>query len=97
METHIEKELLTHARIEDFPQSMQQIINLIGLENLYKLSKYYANGSEIYIPVPERLLQNVRNKMIQENYNGYNERELAIRYGITVKQIKNILKAKYKT
>ena len=90
MEKRIEMKLLNEAKIEDLQENMQVIAEMIGLENLYKLSQY-ANGSELYIPIPESLLRNVRNRKIKEEYNGYNEKNLAIKYSLTEKQIRNIL------
>lgn len=91
MDKHILEELKEMMEIKDLPESMQPVAELIGIDNLMKLSNY-AGGYEIYIPVEEALVRNVRNKRILDEYTGYNGKELALKYGITERMIYSILR-----
>ena len=62
----------------------------IGPANLLKLSRL-VGGSSFYVPIEDRLLRPLRNKKIVEEYNGYNGKELAKKYGITPRMVYNII------
>lgn len=90
MDDRLLNELLALTKVNDLPDSMQPVAELIGMDNLLKLSKY-VSGSEIYIPIPETLVRKARNAKILEEYNGYNAKVLAKKYGITEDMIKKIV------
>lgn len=91
LDKKIEKELLEDTRIEDLSELSQAIAELIGLENLLKLS-HFANGTEIYISPPSAILKKARNRKIRSEYNGYNSKELSKKYGISEDHMKTIIK-----
>ena len=62
----------------------------IGSDNLLKLSRI-AGGDTIYIPTESGLLRLLRNKKVMEEYNGYNTKELAKKYGISRRAVYNIV------
>lgn len=84
-------ELLNHVDVIDIPENYQPIVNLIGLDNFLRLCQY-AGGDEIYFPMYKSILCGTRNRMILQEYDGYNLKELSEKYNLTVNQIKNILK-----
>ena len=65
----------------------------IGADNLLKLA-VLVGGSTFYMPQAESILRPLRNQKIKEEYNGYNSAELAERYGITPRQIQQIVQQK---
>ena len=87
----MEKELLEDTKIEDLLETIQPIAELIGLENLYKISRY-ANGTELYIPPPTSILKKARNRKIKEEYNGYNSKEISKKYEISEEQVRKIIR-----
>lgn len=91
MDEGMEKKLLADTKIEELPEEMQTVAQLIGLENLLKLS-HYANGSRIYIPGPEMLLKHARNRQIKTEFNGYNYKELSIQWNLSEEHIRKILR-----
>lgn len=91
MDEEMEKRLLADTRIEELTEEIQVIANLIGLENLLKLS-HYANGSQIYVPIPETILRKARNREIKNQYNGCNKKEIAQKWNITENQVDKILR-----
>lgn len=66
------------------------IAKAIGVGNLLRLAKIIG-GSNFYLPIEEGLLRPLRDKKIVEEYNGYNKRELAKKYGITSRMVQNIV------
>lgn len=85
------RELLDDTTIEDLPESCQPIVEIVGLERFFELSEY-AQGDALYIPKPESIVAPARNRKIKKEWNGYNIRELADKYGLTPNRIRNILK-----
>lgn len=61
----------------------------IGVENFLKLSKL-VGGATFYIPKAESILRPVRDLHIKQEFNGYNYQELAIRYDVTERWVRQI-------
>lgn len=61
----------------------------IGPENFYKLAKV-VGGSTLYIPLAESLVRPVRDARIKEEFNGSNHIELANKYGVTERWVRQI-------
>lgn len=85
------EEVFPYIEPEDIPENYSEIISLIGLETFLKLCQHYA-GDEIYFPKIDRVIRKARDRMIRKEYNGFNVRMLAQKYGLSIKQIYNILK-----
>lgn len=62
---------------------------LIGFENTMKLIKTFG-GSEVYIPKLDSLQRDKRDAAICKEFNGYNYRELAKKYTLSERQIREI-------
>ena len=73
-----ENELMELCK-EEISEVFSQVIDAIGLENALKVSKI-AGGSNLYIPKAETIQRPLKNKIIQDEFNGYNYRELALKY-----------------
>jgi Mor family transcriptional regulator len=84
-------ELIAETTIEDIGERYREVVELIGIRNFILLSNY-ARGDELYFPKVENVVAAARNRRIKKEYNGYNRKELADRYNLTVKQIDNVLK-----
>jgi Mor family transcriptional regulator len=52
----------------------------------------HLGGDQPYFGTLKGLLSEARTKAILSDFNGYNHREMARKYGVTVKTIQNILK-----
>lgn len=74
----------------DLPDGLyRQIAGSIGLTNFCKLADL-VGGSTVYIPKLESLVRPVRDAHIREEFNGYNHAELAQKYGVTVRWIREL-------
>lgn len=76
--------------IEDIPESVADLVEIIGLQRLIQLSKHIG-GSSVYIPKYERLSRMARNRMVRMEFNGQNHKELAVKYNLSVAGIRGIL------
>ena len=85
------RELVRETRPEDIAETYRPVVEIIGIEKFIELSDY-AKGDELYFPKVENITAPARNRRIKREWNGYNMKELAERYNLTVKQIGNILK-----
>jgi len=78
-------------RISDLPGEIQNIAKVIGLKPALKLVMQYGGG-EIYIPQYKTITRAVRNRAIMIKFNGTNHKELAQKFGLTLRYIRSILK-----
>ena len=91
MDEKLVRELVGETRLEDIAERYRDIVAIVGIEKFVELSNY-ARGDEIYFPKVENVVSPARNRRIKKEYNGFNEKELADKYNLTIKQIWNILK-----
>lgn len=80
------KKELCKERISDL---FSQIIDEIGLENTIKLARI-AGGDSIYIPKAESIERPLVELQIQNEFNGYNFRQLGIKYNLSTATIRQI-------
>ena len=80
-------------QLDDLNDEQQQVAELIGLENFKRLISVFG-GVNLYIPKADKLERMDRNDRIREEFNGYNFRELAQKYGLTEVSIRSIVSDK---
>lgn len=87
-------------RIEDFidemtpsdlPDPYNMMAELIGIDSTVKIIKSFG-GTRIYLPKAELVIQTFRNERILKEYNGFNVKELAKKYGLTENWTRTILR-----
>ena len=84
--------MLEYLTKEDLPESLGDIVEVIGLDSVKELIRL-AGGSSIYIPSENSVVKPVRNKIIKESFNG-DYRVLSRKFGISEVQIRNIVNVK---
>lgn len=82
--------VLDSLQMEDLNEVWQQIAGIIGMDNVKKLFEEFP-GANVYFPKLDDLERSNRNKLICAEFNGYNFRELAKKYGLTEVSIRNIV------
>lgn len=87
----LQKELATELSIDDIPKNYRPLAELIGLDKFLLLCDY-AKGDELYFPQIDKIFIPVRNRRIKKEFNGYNKKELARKYNLTVVQIGAIIR-----
>lgn len=82
-------ELLDQLKVEHLEGDQRQLAETIGIEAYIKLIRMYS-GSAVYVPTIDNITLQLRDKLICEEYNGYNAFELAKKYGLSERWILNI-------
>lgn len=67
----------------------KDMAEVIGIDNFYKLTKV-VGGATIYLPKPESITRPVRDARIKAEFNGYNHPELAKKYGVTERWVRQL-------
>lgn len=75
---------------EQLPEPYQTLAAQFSLDFALKFASMYQ-GTGAYFPKLDTLLVQERNKRIRAEFNGYNYKELAIRYGVTERWIYDII------
>lgn len=70
-------------------ETWRDIAEAIGVENFYKLTKAIG-GETVYIPKPESIIRPVRDLHIKTEFNGYNHSELAKKYEVTERWVREL-------
>jgi Mor family transcriptional regulator len=74
--------------MEMLTESQREIADIIGLDNYVKLVRF-VNGDSIYFPKYSELMKPCIDEEIRAKFDGYNFKELAEEYDLTVKTIYN--------
>lgn len=83
-------ELSKELTIEMLPDGVwRKVAEEIGPKNLCKLLRV-VGGATIYIPKLESILRPIRDEHIKLEFNGWNYLELAHKYGITDRLVREI-------
>lgn len=89
-------ELLEELRPDDLTGNAKDLAELIGMEAFAKLVDVYGGSSNLYVPKAEQLVLPVRDELIRREYNGRNVYELARKWGLTERYVREIIKEKAK-
>lgn len=83
-------DLLDQVQMEHLGEEARRIASLVGIEGFKKLVREYG-GTCIYVPKIEGVEKEVRDKLIKEEFDGSNTKELALKYGLSEVWIRNIV------
>lgn len=78
------------VREEDLPPDTAALVAEIGIEAVIVLHRRFGGG-EVYFHEIGTIFRKARNRAIREEFDGANHGDLARKYGITERQIRNIL------
>jgi Mor family transcriptional regulator len=70
-------------------ETLAQIADEIGMDNLIKLTRIIG-GRTFYFPKEDTLLSQFRKDQLQKEFTGYNAHELAKKYDVTERWVKEI-------
>lgn len=83
-------DLIKELTVAMLPDGLwRQIAKAIGVENFYKLAEVIG-GTTIYIPRAESITRPVRDAHIKEEFNGFNHCELAKKYDVTERWVREL-------
>lgn len=82
---------IKEIKINDLDVKNKELAEIIGIENLIKLSEYYG-GTRIYVNKLEEVLKPIRDKKIMNEYNRYNVKDLAKKYNLAEESVRRIVR-----
>lgn len=86
MQTEIQK----HITMEDLPEFGQEIAQIVGVQDALKILEALS-GQEIYFPSPQQITKPVRDKLIKDSFDGNNFKQLAKKWGLSVRWVRKIV------
>lgn len=87
------EKLLEGLTVEQLPEQYQRLAEILGIEKLFRLVEEIG-GRETYFPKKDKLLQLIRDEQILKEFNGYNHLELAKKYDLTVRWVRELCRTK---
>lgn len=84
-------ELLNMLKIDDLESEQLELAELIGLEAYIKLAEVYAGTSRLSIPPIRILTLPIRDSLIQREFDGNNIYQLAKKWELSDKYIRDIV------
>lgn len=79
--------------IKDLDEPYYQIAEKVGIDIAIEIAKMFQ-GSQVYFPKVETSCNPRRKELIRHEFNGYNYKELAEKYGFTERWVREICKDK---
>ena len=90
MPNNIEKEVEKRVLPADFPDSFRRIVDSIGVIAALELAKTNG-GINQYIPIYDSVTQAARDRLIKEEFDGNNYRDLALKYRISEVWVRTVI------
>lgn len=84
-------DMLTLDDIHTLSDEQQMLVDCVGLEIYKKLLKEYS-GVDFYVAKSENVTKAIRDRLIYEEFNGSNIKQLAVKFGMTERNVRSILK-----
>ncbi len=83
---------ISDINLEELPEVYQMLAELVGVESMLIIAEAFGGGESIYFPKMEAIHRTARNKQIIEEFDGYNFKTLAQKYGLTEMAIRAIVR-----
>jgi Mor family transcriptional regulator len=87
----MEDKILKFVSVDDVPEGCRDLVDVFGMEVFIKLIEY-CGGSTVYLPSKGAVVKKARNRLIREEFDGGNFRELSSRFGISDIQVRKIVR-----
>lgn len=81
---------LRTIRPDDIPADYRDIVDALGMDVFLALTDL-CGGQSLYIPKPESLRRDGRDREIRARFNGGNYRALAAQFRLSERQIRKII------
>ena len=77
-------------KISDLPPQFENIANRLGIEKAKYLFEEFG-GTSVYFPTEKMIYKEARDRSIIADYNGFNHKELAVKYNMSESYIRAII------
>lgn len=81
----------TDIAADELPPDMQEIARDQGIDFVKYLVEVFG-GEMLYVPTLKKVEKRIRNQKIVTEYNGKNCSSLAVRYGMSRRQIEKVVR-----
>lgn len=86
----VNTEILRSIRREDIPAEYADLVDALGLPGFLALTDL-CGGQNLYVPMPESLHRDGRDREIRARFDGANYRALARQYRLSERQVRKIV------
>lgn len=86
-----DREILENLTIDDLQEQHREIARAVGIKGMINLTNTFG-GNPIYIPKKRELVKNRIYRMIADEYDGTNIKELAVKYDVCESTVYNIVR-----
>ena len=87
----MDERILELIKVEDVPDGSRDLVEIFGMDTFMELVDY-CGGSNVYIPSKSAIVKKARIRVIKEEFDGGNFRELSCKFGISDIQVRKIVK-----
>ncbi|MDK2587352.1 Mor transcription activator family protein [Romboutsia sedimentorum] len=83
-------------KLSDLPPQFENIAQELGIERAKLLFKEFG-GTSVYFPTEKMIYKEARDREIIADYNGFNHKELAIKYNMSESYVRSIINKQKKS
>ncbi|MEG2649200.1 MAG: Mor transcription activator family protein [Anaerovoracaceae bacterium] len=87
----MDEKIVGLIKVEDVPEGCRDLVEVFGMDVFISLIEY-CGGSSLYLPSKGAVVKKARNRVIREEFDGGNFRELSVRFGISDMQVRKIVR-----
>ncbi|WP_206460651.1 Mor transcription activator family protein [Anaerovorax sp. IOR16] len=89
----MDEKWIEELTVDMLPEFYQQVVSIIGVDNFLNLCKEIG-GTNMYIPKLDSVIRPIRDKKIRKEFNGANYKDLAIKYNLCERWVRDIINPK---
>lgn len=87
----MDEKIVGFIKVEDVPEGCRDLVEVFGMDVFISLIEY-CGGSSLYLPSKGSVVKKARNRVIREEFDGGNFRDLSVRFGISDMQVRKIVR-----
>lgn len=87
----MDDKILEFVKVEDVPEGCRDLVEVFGMEVFISLIEF-CGESTVYLPSKGSVVKKARNRIIKEEFDGGNFRELSSKFGISDMQVRKIVR-----
>ena len=77
-------------KLSDLPPQFENIADRIGLDKAKMLFEEFG-GTSVYFPTEKMIYKEARDREIISQFNGFNHKELAVKYDMSESYVRSII------
>jgi len=79
-----------NLKLSDLPPQFENIADRIGLDKAKMLFEEFG-GTSVYFPTEKMIYKDARDREIISQFNGFNHKELAVKYDMSESYVRSII------